>query len=60
MEPCRTLFIPTGTSNGPPLADLEKCRVTDVQFCDGGGKETTHEQWLAHDGQNRVLNKRWT
>eukprot|EP00973_Karenia_brevis_P061878 8606311-Karenia_brevis.AAC.1 len=60
MRPRKSLFIPTGTKNGPPFADLENCRVTDVQFYNGDGEETIHDLWVTRDGQNRALSKRWT
>eukprot|EP00973_Karenia_brevis_P027157 3745265-Karenia_brevis.AAC.1 len=60
MRPPQTLFTPTGTKNGLPLYELEKFRVTDIRFCGGSGNETFHDQRLTHDGQHRVLKKRWT
>eukprot|EP00973_Karenia_brevis_P082270 11404877-Karenia_brevis.AAC.1 len=60
MRPRKTLFTPTGTKNEPPLNELEKFRVMDIKICDGGGKQTVHDQWLTHDGQHRALKKRWT
>eukprot|EP00973_Karenia_brevis_P037832 5218338-Karenia_brevis.AAC.1 len=46
MRPCKTLFTPTGAKNGPSLHELEKYKVTDIQFCDGSGTETKRDQWL--------------
>ena len=43
-RPHKSLFIPTGTKDGPNINDLDRVRVTDIRFSDDDKTETVHDQ----------------
>ena len=59
-RPRKSLFIPTGTKDGPNINDLDRNRVTDLRFCDDDKTETIRDQWMSSGGRSRAFKKRWT
>ena len=59
-RPRKSLFIPTGTKDGPNVNDLDRVRVTDVRFCDDDKTETVRGQWISSGGRSRLFKKSWT
>ena len=59
-RPRKSLFIPTGTKDGPNINDLDRNRVTDIRFCDDDKTETIRDQWMSSGGRSRTFKKRWT
>ena len=59
-RPRKSMFIRTGTKDGPNVNDLDRVRITDLRFCDDDKTETIRAQWMSAGGRIRTFKKRWT
>ena len=60
MKPRRALFTPTGTKDGPIIAELLPTRVTQVETL-GSNKKTyvINDTWTNRNDAHRILEIRW-
>ena len=59
-KPRRTLFVPTGTQDGPPVGDLESARITDVYVVYSNEHREVRDRWNNHLTASKELPYRWT
>ena len=59
-KPRRSMFVPTGTMNGPVISTLSGARVTRISYLDGSKEEVKSDNWLVTDMQLHCLPKKWT
>ena len=57
-RPRKSLFIPSGTTDGPNVNDLDRNRMTDIRFFDDDRTETVRDQWMSSGGRSRSFKKR--
>ena len=61
MKPRRALFTPTGTKDGPVIAELLPTRVTQVETLGASNKKTyvINDTWTNRQDAHRILEIRW-
>ena len=59
-KPRRTLFVPTGTKDGPPVGDLETARITDVYVVYSNEHREVRDRWNNRLTATKELPYRWT
>jgi len=58
-RPRKTLFTPTGTSNGPDVSTLSGRRITKFVFADGK-KDIRHDNWEDETTAHQEQSGKWT